>query len=151
MIKTVIKEFIIFLLLLVSIALLLGILFYDYIPTTKMVPSKIQTQILPKEIQDELSSQISQGNNNTGITVPPYSIDSIDLRNYENTKQYDKGKINPFEKYVEPEVSTPNNNTGSNSTSTNTNTNNTGNGGSNSTSNTNTNSNNNVGNFYEGK
>jgi len=138
MVKTIIKEFIIFLLLLVSIALLLCVLFYGYIPTTKMVPAKIQVQPLPKEIQDELNSSISQGEGGYTPIVPPYTVDSIDLRNYESSRQYDKGKINPFEKYVPPPPPAPpdGNNTNDNTT----NNNNTGN-----------NSNNNVGNFYDGK
>ena len=138
MIKTVIKEIIIFLLLLVSIALLLAILFYDYIPTTRIVPTKLPAYVLPKEVQEELDALLEQAAG-PGYVYTTHTVDSSDLKAYENTRQYDKGKINPFEKYVPaPPVAPPEqggtgntNNTGSGNT-----------GGSN---------NNSVGNFYESK
>ena len=41
MVKSIIKEIIIMLLLCVAILLILGVLFYDYIPSNKVVPGKI--------------------------------------------------------------------------------------------------------------
>ena len=130
MIKTIIKELIIFLLLLVTVALLIGVLLYDYMPTNKEVPEKQEAYILDRDVQDELKTPLSFTQDNI---IKTYSINGADLRNYEHTEQYDKGKINPFEQYTPPPASTPEEEGGT-PTGNNT-TNNNNNGG--------------VGNFYE--
>ena len=53
MAKTVIKEIFIFLLLLLVIALVLGIMFYDYIPNNKTVPTALKQYELATEAQEE--------------------------------------------------------------------------------------------------
>jgi hypothetical protein len=145
MVKTVIKEIIIFLLLLVSLALLLGILLYDYIPTTREIPARAISYSLPKEIQEELDKILSSERAET--IEKTFSVDSTDLINYERTNQYDRGKVNPFERHVPPVAQepgpNPNPNPGPNPVPGGTNNettpeNNTTNGGSG----------NNVGNFY---
>ncbi|MCL2341698.1 MAG: hypothetical protein FWC53_01155 [Firmicutes bacterium] len=92
MIKAVIKEIIIFLLLLVSIALILGILFYDYMPINKTVPSKVEPYNIPADIQNELNTAEEQNQN----VIKTYSIDSSALTTYN------KGKVNPFAAYEPP-------------------------------------------------
>ena len=140
MIKAVIKEIIIFLLLLVSIALILGILFYDYMPINKTVPSKVEPYNIPADIQNELNTATEQNQN----IISTYSIDSSALRTYS------KGKIDPFAVYnvnVTTDNNTANSNNGSNAGS-NTSTN----AGTNTNSNATTNNNNNTnseGTFYE--
>ena len=42
MVKTIAKEAGIVILLIIAVALVLGILFYDYIPTNKTTPAKIE-------------------------------------------------------------------------------------------------------------
>ena len=121
MIKTVLKETGIVLLLLVAIALILGIIFYDYIPSGKTIPAKVEKYAFPDEIQEELNDSMKNLEQNI---VRTYYIDSQDLSLYESTKEYDKGKANPFA------ITT----TEANATNT-TNTNKT---GSNTTTNTNT-------------
>ena len=41
MFKSVIKEILIMLLLCVAIVLILGVIFYNYIPTNKVIPNKL--------------------------------------------------------------------------------------------------------------
>ena len=53
MIKSIIKEIIIVLLLLVAVVLALGVLFYDYIPMNKIVPS-VASYTTSEEIKKEL-------------------------------------------------------------------------------------------------
>lgn len=92
MFKTIIKETGIVVLILVAIALIFGIVFYDYIPNNKTVPAKVETYAFPEDIKEELSSNLKGEQN----IVRTYYIDSSDLSLYESTKEYDKGKVNPF-------------------------------------------------------
>jgi len=119
MIKSVLKEIIIVLLLLLILILLLGILFYDYMPNTKTVPSKVEEYALEETIKQELEESLS--NIESEEIIKTYKIDSVDIEHYERTKEYNKGKINPFAEYT----TGTNNTTGNNSNShVNTNTNN---------------------------
>lgn len=95
MIKTIIKEGGIVLLLLVAVALILGIIFYEYIPNNKTVPIRIEEYALSEDIQNELKESVSEGQN----IVKTFYIDSTDLDLYESTNDYDKGKANPFADY----------------------------------------------------
>jgi len=92
MAKNIIKEIGIGLLLLISIALLLGILLYDYFPNNKTVPIEIQAYNMPDDIKLELEEAMPEEQN----IVRTYYIDSTDLNAYESTNDYDKGKVNPF-------------------------------------------------------
>lgn len=97
MAKTILKEVIIFLLLLIVIALVLGVLFYDYIPNNKIVPTALKPYELSEEAQEELNETMSRSSENI---VKTYYIDSSDLSVYASTKDYNKGKVNPFEDYT---------------------------------------------------
>ncbi len=128
MAKTILKEVIIFLLLLIVIALVLGVLFYDHIPNNKIVPTALKPYELSEEVQEELNETMSRSSENI---VKTYYIDSSDLSVYASTKDYNKGKVNPFEDYTSENTTnntTSNTNTSSNTSTTNTkNTNTTGN------------------------
>lgn len=119
MAKKIIKEAIIIILLLFAIALILGILLYDYIPINKVVPV-IEGYQTPENIKNELQETIDTENSEIVVT---YEMDSSDLKSFEKTNEYDKGKANPFATYVaEPEpTTTPGNNVTNNTNSTNTN------------------------------
>lgn len=135
MVKSIIKELIIILLLVLAILLVLGIFLYDYIPTNKIVP-KIEQYQVPNNIQEELNESANDLEEESTQII--YEIDGTDLKNYEKTKDYEKGKLNPFEQ------STSESTTNTNNSSTNeTNNNNT----NNSSTNTTTNNSNSVGNY----
>lgn len=93
MLKSIMREIIIVLLLIVAILLVLGVFLYDYIPTNKVVP-KIEQYQAPESIKEELQ----QGVNETEEQMTPivYEINSGDLSIYEKSKDYKKGKVNPF-------------------------------------------------------
>lgn len=95
MIKSIIKEIIIVLLLLVAIVLALGVLFYDYIPTNKTVPS-VPEYTTSETIKNEIEDEIIEDQE----VLVTYEITSQDLKTYEKTKDYKKGKANPFSTYV---------------------------------------------------
>ncbi len=113
MVKSIIKEIIIILLLLVAIVLALGVLFYDYLPTNKIVPS-VETYATSTTVKAELDEEIEEQE----TVIITYEITSNDLKTYEKTNDYVKGKVNPFSTYsntVDGDEET--NTTSSNSTS----------------------------------
>ena len=119
MAKTVIKEIFIFLLLLLVIALVLGIMFYDYIPNNKTVPTALKQYELAPEAQEELNETMSRSSENI---VKTYYIDSSDLSVYASTKDYNKGKVNPFEDYTTESTTNTTSNTNKTTNTKNTNT-----------------------------
>lgn len=113
MIKAIIKEIFIILLLMVAIILVLGIMFYDYRPTTKKVPSKVSEYTLPEKMVEELEETIEAAK--TQNIVRTYRVDSYDLAAYESSNDYNKGKINPFGKITTSQGSGGNTTGGNNS------------------------------------
>ncbi len=107
MAKTVIKEIIIMLLLVLAIILALGILFYDYIPASKIVPT-IEAYQTPNTVTEALANDILADTTEVIITR---EIDKTDLSVYEQAKDYKKGKANPFEDITKKD--TTNNNANS--------------------------------------
>jgi len=93
MLKNIIKELIIVLLLIGAILLLLGIFLYDYIPTSKIVP-KIEQYQVPNTVKQELEASVTELEQEQTQIV--YEIDGTDLKNYEKSQDYQKGKVNPF-------------------------------------------------------
>lgn len=91
--KTIVKEIIIVLLLILAILLVLGIFFYDYIPMNKVVP-KIEQYEAPKNVKEELEENIEEKEDT--MTPIVREINGSDLNLYEKTKDYQKGKVNPF-------------------------------------------------------
>ncbi len=91
--KTIFKEFIIVLLLILAIVLVLGIFFYDYIPMNKVVP-KIEQYEPPKNVKEELEENVEEKEDEIAPIVR--EINGSDLNLYEKTKDYQKGKVNPF-------------------------------------------------------
>ncbi len=117
MIKTIIKETCFILLLCVAILLVLGIIFYEYIPISKVVPNKV-TYTIPEEVKNEL--QTTPVDTETATQTIIYEVDSGDLKKYEKSGVLDKGKSNPFSTYSISNDNTTNDNAvGNGSTSNN--------------------------------
>lgn len=91
--KSIMKEIIIVLLLLLAIILVLGVFLYDYIPTSKIVP-KIEQYQVPNNIKEELEKNVNDIQDGQAQII--YEIDGTDLKNAEKSKDYQKGKVNPF-------------------------------------------------------
>lgn len=91
--KIIIKEICIILLLCIAVMLVFGIVFYEYIPISKVVPKKISYTI-PENIKNELETENEVQELVTQTTI--YEITTSDLQKYENIGIYDKGKSNPF-------------------------------------------------------
>ena len=132
-----IKEIIIMLLLCLVIILLLGILLYEYVPMTKVIPNPV-SYTTPNEVKKELAKATTIDENQVIMT---YEVDETDLNNYKRVQDYKPGKANPFSTFKTDFNDENNNNTstseknqtgvnnnttsGENNTSNNTNTDNT--------------------------
>ena len=112
MIKTIFKETCIILLLCIAIALVLGIVFYDYIPANKVIPTK-EAYFTPNEVKEEIDEQISE----VKKTEISYEITDADLNIYKQSSSYKPGKKDPFalSKSESPSSNPTGNNTTNNS------------------------------------
>lgn len=129
MTKTIIKEVIITLLLCLAILLVLSIIFYDYNPINKVVPSKI-AYTTPENVKNELEENIQ---NSFELQSKVYTVEGSDLNIYKKSNTYNQGKANPFATSAVVDNSTSNvtgnsvtnNNNGNTTNNNTTNTNNT--------------------------
>ncbi len=92
MVKSVFKEICIMLLLCIAIVLILGVIFYDSIPSNKAVPNKLSAYTTPENVQSEIDEEVS-GMNKVEVS---YEITSSDLTLYKQTQSYTPGKPDPF-------------------------------------------------------
>jgi len=104
MVKSVIKEFIIILLMCIAILLLLGVVFYGYIPNSA-IPSKIAYET-PETIKNELVDTV--GGNTTEKQNIIYEITDSDLTKYKQDKNYNPGKADPFAEVVDANTAVTN-------------------------------------------
>ena len=95
MIKSIVKEFIILLLLLIAIILLFAIILYDYNPLNKTIPEKVAEYSLPKDVEKELESTLNEEER----IVKTYQIDGTDLSKFKKEDEYNPGKIEPYSLY----------------------------------------------------
>lgn len=91
MVKSIFKEIFIMLLLCIAIVLILGILFYDYIPTNRVIPTKV-AYTTPNDVKEEINEQITE----IEKTEISYEITDADLNIYKQTSSYRPGKKDPF-------------------------------------------------------
>ena len=120
MVKSALKEIFIILLLSVAILLILGILFYDYIPINKVIPES-ETYTTPNNVLEELSESITE----TEKVEVTYEVTDADLNIYKQSGSYTEGKANPFLlEDTENDVETNTNGNGGTNENTNNNNNN---------------------------
>lgn len=117
MVKSIIKEISIIILLIIVILLVLGIIFYEYRPSTKKIPSTVAEYTLPQDMQEELEETIETTEKQNIIQT--YRVDSKDLNRYERNDEYIKGKPNPFGKIENTGSSSTDNNTSNSTNNTN--------------------------------
>lgn len=88
----IIKDTFISLLIVACIAIILSIVFYDDISLGKVIP-EAEDYTLTNEMQKELEdSELDDAQE----VIVNYYIDASDLKKYEKTNEYNKGKSNPF-------------------------------------------------------
>lgn len=90
-----IKDLFISILIVICIVLIISVVFYDKISLTKIVPES-EEYTLTEEMQQELNENNKDKETSEDIDTITYRIDEADLKKYEKTKEYNKGKKNPF-------------------------------------------------------
>ncbi len=96
MVKTVFKEIIILIPITLAIVFASSVLFYNYMPTSKIVPETVKYEAQENIIQ-EIEEKITENDEEVIIT---YQVDSKDLNVYEKNKDYNAGNPNPFSYYT---------------------------------------------------
>lgn len=90
--KTIMKELFETIFVTIAVLLILSILFYIFMPSTKRISKIAEKYSLPVEMQVELEHI----NETSTDIVKTYKVDSNDLVEYEESNDYKKGRINPF-------------------------------------------------------
>ena len=93
MFKTIIKEVSIILLITVAVGLILALIFYQYLPSNKIIPSKITAYSTPEEVAKEIEED-SQDELTPENKI--YTVTDADLSLYRSEKSYNPGKVDPF-------------------------------------------------------
>lgn len=94
MVKTIIKETFIMLLITVAVAVVLALILYQYMPTNRVIPSKVTAYATPEEVAKEIDDQVTEQQYEATNTV--FELTDNDLSKYKNEKNYNPGKVNPF-------------------------------------------------------
>ena len=109
----ILKEIIISLLSCFLILLILGVVFYRFIPNNKIVPETIKYQA-SQEVQSEINSEVDSNSNKI---IKTYEITASDLEKYQKNKDSDPGKNNPFAPITDEEDNSSTGNGGDTNTS----------------------------------
>lgn len=96
MAKTIFKEIIITLLLCIVILLILSVLFYNYNPINKIIPSKVAYST-PNNVKEEIEVEVE---NVLSIENRVYVVEGADLNVYRKDSTYSPGRENPFSTIV---------------------------------------------------
>lgn len=96
MAKTIIKEIFIILLVCIAIVLVMALAFYEYVPSNKSIPAKVEAYKTPANIQTEITENTIESYT---TQEHDYTIENTDLSKYQASQSYNPGKANPFEEY----------------------------------------------------
>ncbi|MBR3134018.1 MAG: hypothetical protein IKG56_00975 [Clostridia bacterium] len=100
--KGVFKQILIVILACIAIMLAMALVFYQYIPSNKVMPSKVTAYAMPDSIKAEIEEDAGQ---DLTEQVETYEITDSDLDMYRSAKSYNPGKSDPFSSYTESENS----------------------------------------------
>lgn len=95
MVKTIIKETFIILLITVAVAVIVALILYQYMPTNRVIPSKVTAYATPEEVAKEIDDQTTEKEYESENKL--YTVTDSDLAKYRSEKNYNPGKVNPFE------------------------------------------------------
>ena len=97
--KKTLKQVIIVFLTVLTVALVFAIIFYKYIPTNKLIPTKVPAYSTPESVEAE----IKESNTETEFASENqvYEITDSDLSQYQSKRSYNPGKSDPFKEYTE--------------------------------------------------
>lgn len=101
--KSIFKEAFILILILIAIALILAIILYNYSPSKKALPNKIE-YATPENVSQEIGS-MSDVEGTTPVTIT-YELDETNIKNSKKSGSYNSGRENPFADVEKPEENT---------------------------------------------
>lgn len=96
--KEIIKQTAIVILACIAILLALALILYRYIPSNKVVPSKVQAYAMPENIKAEIDEKTEEELREQSQI---YEVTDSDLDMYKSVKSYNPGKSDPFANEVE--------------------------------------------------
>ena len=108
--KDILKDIGISFLIVIAIILLIMIVFYNKISIGRVIP-KAEEYTLSEELANELEQESEDEDSEI---IKTYELEASDLKKYEKTNEYNKGKKNPFSA---ESSATTNSTTGNNTTS----------------------------------
>lgn len=95
--KQVFKQIVTILLSIALIVLIFAIIFYRYIPTNKVLPTKVQAYKTPESIEEEIKESATEKEFESTNEV--YEVTDSDLSIYQSKRSYTPGKSDPFKEY----------------------------------------------------
>lgn len=98
--KGVFKQILIVILACIAIMLAMALVFYQYIPNNRVMPSKVTAYAMPDSIKAEIEEDAGQ---DLKEQVETFEITDSDLDMYRSSKSYNPGKSDPFSSYTESE------------------------------------------------
>ena len=101
--SSIFKQVVIVILACIAILLALALILYQYIPSNKVIPSKVEAYTMPENIKSEISDSTQQELNGKAEI---YEITDADLDMYKSSKSYNPGKSDPFAGYSENTTNT---------------------------------------------
>lgn len=97
--KGVLRQVLITLLVLIALILVLAIIFYQFLPTNKIVPVKVTEYKTPESVSQEINNNTSEQEFSSVNEL--LEITDSDLSKYKSTKSYNPGKSDPFSEVEE--------------------------------------------------
>lgn len=97
--KGVLRQVLITLLVLIALILVLAIIFYQFLPTNKIVPVKVTEYKTPESVSQEINDNTSEQEFRSVNEL--LEITDSDLSKYKSTKSYNPGKSDPFSEVEE--------------------------------------------------
>lgn len=110
----VLREILIYILLIALIVLIFGIIFYEQLPSNKIVPGKVEYSV-PEKLEEELQQTLEAEDEQEVLIT--YTIEEDDLDRYEEADKYNPGKVDPFSDYSEGTGNSGDNSNGGNNNS----------------------------------
>ena len=97
--KGVLRQVLITILVLIALILVLAIIFYQFLPTNKIVPVKVTEYKTPESVSQEINDNTSEQEFSSVNEL--LEITDSDLSKYKSTKSYNPGKSDPFSEVEE--------------------------------------------------
>ena len=110
----VFREIFIYILLIALIVLVFGIIFYEQLPSNKIVPGKVEYSV-PEKLEEELEQSLETEEEQEVLVT--YTIEEDDLDGYKEADKYNPGKVDPFSDYPEGTGNTNGSSDGNNNNS----------------------------------